>query len=44
VKSFLFAAIAALALSISAGSAFAAMNNGAHAGHQAPIYYDTPGG
>jgi hypothetical protein len=43
MKNFLFAAIAAIALSISAGSAFAAMSNGAQSSH-APIYYDTPGG
>jgi hypothetical protein len=46
MKNFLFAAIAALALSIGAGSAFATQtfNNGAQSSHSAPIFYDTTGG
>jgi hypothetical protein len=46
MKNFFFAAIAALALSIGVGSAYAAQpfNNGAQASHSAPIFYDTTGG
>jgi hypothetical protein len=43
MRNFLFAAIAALALSIGVGSAYAAQI-GTQSTHSAPIFYDTTGG